>query len=33
VCPGYEHIEGDEIHYTGDHEHLGDTCEHDHRFH
>ena len=31
--PGHEHIEGDEVHYTGDHEHLGDTCEHDHRFH
>jgi outer membrane lipoprotein SlyB len=31
--PGHEHIEGDEAHYANDHEHVGDTCTHDHRFH
>jgi uncharacterized protein YcfJ len=31
--PGHEHVEGDEVHYTGDHEHLGDNCQHDHTFH
>jgi uncharacterized protein YcfJ len=31
--PGHEHVEGDEVHYSGDHEHLGDNCEHDHTFH
>lgn len=31
--PGHEHVEGDEVHYTDDHEHTGDNCTHDHTFH
>jgi outer membrane lipoprotein SlyB len=31
--PGHEHIDGDEAHFVNDHEHTGDSCSHDHRFH
>lgn len=31
--PGHEHIDGDESHHEGDHEHLAENCTHDHRFH
>lgn len=31
--PGHEHVEGDEVHYVDDHEHLGEDCSHDHTFH
>ena len=31
--PGHEHIDGDEAHYTGDHEHLVENCTHDHKYH
>ena len=26
-------VDGDEAHYTGDHEHLADNCTHDHTYH
>ena len=28
--PGHEHVDGDEAHYENDHEHVGETCTHDH---
>jgi outer membrane lipoprotein SlyB len=31
--PGHQHVEGDEAHYENDHEHLGETCSHDHTYH
>lgn len=31
--PGHQHVEGDEAHYAGDHEHTGHTCTHDHQYH
>ncbi len=31
--PGHEHVEGDEAHHVGDHEHLAENCSHDHTFH
>jgi len=31
--PGHEHIPGDETHFEGDHEHVDDTCTHDHQYH
>ena len=30
---GHTHVDGDEIHYEGDHEHTAERCEHDHSFH
>jgi len=31
--PGHEHVDGDEVHWTNDHEHSDENCEHDHTFH
>lgn len=29
----HEHLEGDEVHFVGDHDHTGDDDGHDHSFH
>ena len=31
--PGHEHVEGDEVHFADDHDHVGENCTHDHTFH
>jgi hypothetical protein len=31
--PSHEHVDGDEAHYADDHEHLSESCSHDHTYH